>query len=272
MAISMDVTPEVEKNLKKVGQANCISKKDYEAALSKFASPQGKVEVKGHGFFGVDLGSGSRALFYTDTAGNPVMFYLGDHKGYDKYSTRIRTDTARLLDDLRAKPHHTVDLPKSGSYQVSADEFSARFRESAGMKTQHGSHAHIKAGIAGVAMAGMSGIAAAAEPGATLGTVGTALADGFIPGWQAARQGDACGAFGDVAGVAASGVVVTAGAPVVAAGAVATGPAAPVVGMAGAGLLAGATTVTYDTVSEGATNACRAGVRLWDATMNKLGF
>jgi hypothetical protein len=119
-------------------------------------------------------------------------------------------------------------------------------------------------GIAGMGAALTAGLAAAAEPGATPVKVADAVIDTQIPGWQAARQGQACKAFGEAAGVVAGGAAMVATAPVVATAAVgvtaASGPAAPVVGVlaatAATGAVVGAGAVTTAAVAPAAESLC----------------
>lgn len=125
---------------------------------------------------------------------------------------------------------------------------------------------HVKNGLAGVALAGAAGIAAAAEPGATPASVGNAIADTSIPGWAAARQGQACEAFGEATGIVASGLTITAGAAAtttvaLGVGAV-TGPAAPVtaggVALGGAALTVKAGDAAYSAGSSIGEAACES--------------
>ena len=137
--------------------------------------------------------------------------------------------------------------------------------------TLHTIKGHVTKGLAGLALAGLAGAAAAAEPGATPASVGNAMAATAVPGWNAARQGQACRAFGEATGYVAAGLTITAGATVtttVAIGAgAATGPMAPVtaaaVALGGAALTVkaadGAATLAGG-AGEAACNAVNSGV------------
>ncbi len=92
-------------------------------------------------------------------------------------------------------------------------------------------------GLAGLVFAGAAGMAAASEPDATPASVGYAVAAQAVPGWNAARQGQACRAFGEATGYVAAGLTITAGATVTVAATTAssvTGPGAILVAAGGA--------------------------------------
>lgn len=117
----------------------------------------------------------------------------------------------------------------------------------------------VSKGLLGVGLAGVAGLAAAAEPGATPASVADAVVSTAVPGWQEARKGQACKAFGEGAGAIASGGVLAAGATVTVTSAVAlgaaTGPLAPVTA---AGVAAGGTYLTVK-ASESAQGLASAG-------------
>jgi hypothetical protein len=151
------------------------------------------------------------------------------------------------------------------------------------MKSELVSHIKWKTmfkGIAGMGAALTAGLAAAAEPGATPVKVADAVIDTQIPGWQAARQGQACKAFGEAAGVVAGGAAMVAATPVVATAAVgvtaASGPAAPLVGVVAAtaatGAVVGAGAVTSAAVAPAAETLCNVTRSTGTYIAQKLGM
>ena len=135
-------------------------------------------------------------------------------------------------------------------------------------------------GLMGVGLAGVAGLAAAAEPGATPASVADAVVATAVPGWQEARKGQACKAFGEGAGYIASGATLAAGTTVTVTAAVglgaASGPLAPVTA---AGVAAGGTYLTakasegaHQLASSGAEAACNAAATGYNKLKATLGL
>lgn len=129
--------------------------------------------------------------------------------------------------------------------------------------------------VAGVGLSAAAGVSAAAEPGATPASVGDAMAAEAIPGWQAARQGQACKAFGEATGYVAQGLTVTAGAAVTVAataGTSVTGPGAVAVAAGGAALTTMATESAGKIGASAGEAACETAVSGYNKIKSAFGF
>lgn len=148
--------------------------------------------------------------------------------------------------------------PETGRHNFNRDDTGSKL-----MKQELVTHIKVKSlfkGALGVGATVAAGLVAAAEPGATPLKVADAMIDTQIPGWQAARQGQACKAFGEVTGTAASlgiiGLGATATTSVALTAGAATGPLAPVTAAA---VAAGGAALTVKASESAATLAGGAG-------------
>lgn len=137
MAVTILATDEVARVLARPGRATGMPQDIHDKLVRKLAEPAGKIEPKGRGFYGIDLGMGGkamRALFTLDGEKRPVMVFIGDHAAYDRASGEITDGPEETKKKYLARPVSAVTLAseKSGA-EVTLDEFSAAFVAGAGL-------------------------------------------------------------------------------------------------------------------------------------------
>lgn len=105
----------------------------HDNLVKKLSDVAGKVEPKGAGFYGIDLGQGYRAMFtYTDDM-KPVMLYIGDHKGYDDISAAIKRDPAATRSAfLKETPEAITVSSKKAVKALSLEGFREEFLKTTG--------------------------------------------------------------------------------------------------------------------------------------------
>ena len=128
MTVELRANRETAKVLQNPGKAKGLPGPVHETLVKKLMSVEGKLEQKGRGFYGMDLGSGYRAIFALDAARQPVMVFAGDHRGYDKMSNQISGANSRLKEQFAACDTCTVEVKaKKVEGRLSHDGFSAAF-------------------------------------------------------------------------------------------------------------------------------------------------
>lgn len=244
------VTILTDSNTKKIlgqpGQAKGLPTQIQDSLVKKLADVEGKVEPKGRGFYGIDLGQGHRAIFTLNDQQAPVMVYVGTHKGYEAVSGEItkNPEAARSCFLERDQVETTLSSKKIAA-DVSKEGFASSFLKTIGIEARSG--AAIKA-ASHLGMAGKVAAAGAAVVMAAEGASAAEMADLVVPGINEASKGHICYAFADAAG-AVTGI--SAGTAVT----IVTSPALTPVGGAVAGIAAGTSVETFtSSVLKGACN------------------
>lgn len=178
-------------------------------------------------------------------------------------------------------PRRALTKQEGAAFGKEIDSLRINFHPSPGVTTDPvRSGGRWAKAIVGGGAAVAAGMAAAAEPDARAVAVTDALLDTSLPGWVAARKGQACKAFGEAAGSVAGGVAMAVTAPVAGGAAIAattaSGPLAPAVaplaGIAAAGVVVGAGMAADGAVSSAAERVCNLASQTKQSLTQKLGF
>lgn len=134
MAVTFLATEEVAKELNRIGRAGGLPQDTHDKLVRKLSDPAGKIEPKGRGFYGIDLGAGKRTLFTLDEQKRPVLIFIGDHAAYDRISDDITDNHEETKKKYRAKAAVAVTLSSAkADAEISLEQFSAAFAASAGL-------------------------------------------------------------------------------------------------------------------------------------------
>ncbi|MEZ0262573.1 MAG: hypothetical protein ACAH80_16330 [Alphaproteobacteria bacterium] len=124
---------DARKVLSNPGRSKGLPMQIHDNLVKKLSDVAGKVEPKGAGFYGIDLGQGYRALFTYTNDMKPVMLYIGDHKGYDDISAAIKRDaTATRSSFLKETPEAITVSSKKAVRSLSVESFRESFLKTTG--------------------------------------------------------------------------------------------------------------------------------------------
>lgn len=149
---------DARKVLANPGRSKGLPIQIHDNLVKKLSDVAGKVEPKGAGFYGIDLGQGYRALFtYTDDM-KPVMLYIGDHQGYDDISAAIKKDaTATRSAFLKETPEAITVSSKKAVKSLSLEGFREEFLKTTGKEAVLAEEAAKAASSGGKFMKGIKG-------------------------------------------------------------------------------------------------------------------